>query len=120
VLLDGLDEVTSDSMRRRVNESINDVIEEFLTKWCPAIERHQAMAIQGMKPLTPRQESQLQTIGLEQKDDLLNIFDGRPSIKRLAVNPLMLTMLALVQRSKGNLPQRPSTKFDKVGHSWYT
>jgi hypothetical protein len=152
VLLDGLDEVTSDSMRRRVNESINefileysqispsvrsfnrfvctsrivgydagsfakyahytigeldnDVIEDFLTKWCPAIERHQAMAIQGMKPLTPPQESQLQTIGLVQKDDLLNIFDGSPSIKRLAVNPLMLTMLALVQRSKGNLPQR--------------
>ncbi len=152
VLLDGLDEVTSDSMRRDVFESVkdfvlefapirpslqpfnrfvftsrivgydadsfaryahytleeldNDAIEDFLTKWCPAIERHQSMAFQGMKPLTPLQESQLQTIGLEQKDDLLNIFDDRPSIKRLAVNPLLLTMLALVQRSKGDLPQR--------------
>jgi NACHT domain len=152
VLLDGLDEVTSDSMRRDVFESINDfvlefapirpslqpfnrfvftsrivgydagsfaryahctleeldndAIEDFLTKWCPAIERHQAMTFQGMKPLTPLQEGQLQTIGLEQKDDLLNIFDDRPSIKRLAVNPLLLTMLALVQRSKGDLPQR--------------
>jgi hypothetical protein len=152
VLLDGLDEVTSESMQRRVNESIsefvsgysatssivqsfnrfvftsritgyeagsfakyahytlweldNDKIEEFLTKWCPAIERHQTMAVQGMKPLTPLQESQLQTIGLEQKDDLLNIFDESESINRLATNPLMLSMLALVQRSKGNLPQR--------------
>lgn len=152
VLLDGLDEVTSESMRRRVTESIsefvseysatssivqsfnrfvfssritgyeagsfakyahytlweldNDKIEEFLTKWCPAIERHQTMAVQGMKPLTPLQESQLQTIGFEQKDNLLNIIDESDSIKRLAANPLMLSLLVLVQRSQGNLPQR--------------
>ncbi len=152
VLLDGLDEVTNDSIRRRVIESINEFvseyspistsvqsfnrfvftsrivgyeagsfakyahytlvdlnnaeIEDFLTKWCPAIERHQVMTTQGMNPLTLLQESQLQKIGLEQKDNLLNIFDDRPSIKRMAVNPLMLTMLTLIQRSKGNLPQR--------------
>ncbi len=84
----------------------NEQIEQFLTNWCPAVERYQDMASQGMKPLTAQQEAQATKNGNEQRDRLLAALENNPGIKRLAVNPLMLTILALIQRSGRTLPHR--------------
>ena len=84
----------------------DEQIKQFLTNWCPAVERYQAMAIQGMKPLTAQQEAQANKAGDEQRGRLLEALQNNPGIKRLAVNPLMLTILALIQRSGRTLPQR--------------
>jgi hypothetical protein len=84
----------------------DEQIKQFLTNWCPAVERYQAMASQEMKPLTAQQEVQAKKAGDEQRDRLLEALKNNLSIKRLAVNPLMLTILALIQRSGRTLPQR--------------
>lgn len=81
-------------------------IEQFLTNWCPAVEFYQSMFAQGMKPLTSQQEKQAKLSGEQQRDRLLDALRKSPSIKRLAVNPLMLTILALIQRSGRTLPHR--------------
>ncbi|MEO6888414.1 MAG: hypothetical protein ABI456_04585 [Ktedonobacteraceae bacterium] len=152
LLFDGLDEVASDSLRRRVVDQImtflsnhtpntpsarlynrfivtsrivgyeagsfagyahytlldleDEQVEEFLSAWCPEVERYQMRAPQGMKPLTRQQEEQASRQADEQKARLLLAFKNSPSIKRLAVNPLMLTILALIQRSGKTLPHR--------------
>jgi len=153
LLFDGLDEVASDSLRRRIADAIftflthfstnrsskeqafNRIIitsrivgyepgtfakyahytlldledwqiEAFLTAWCPAVERYQAMFAQAMKPLTPQQETEIKKRGEIQRDRLLNAFENSAGLKHLAVNPLMLTILALIQRSGNALPHR--------------
>jgi hypothetical protein len=152
LLLDGLDEVANDDLRRRVAENIsffiannspekhrarrynrfiitsrivgyeagifanyahytlqdlrNEQIEQFLTNWCPAVERHQKTFAQGMRKLTSQQKTQANKVGLQQRDRLLEALRNSPGIERLAVNPLLLTILALVQRSGKTLPHR--------------
>ncbi len=153
VLFDGLDEVASDDLRRRVAQEIHtfifdhaadersrvqhynsfiitsrivgyepgtfaehahytlldledEQIERFLDRWCPAVERYQAMFEQNMKPLTSAQEASIKAAGAEQRDHLLDALENNSGIKRLAVNPLMLTILALIQRSGKTLPHR--------------
>ena len=152
LLLDGLDEVTSDELRRQVAERMSDFvahyspkngnarrfnrfiitsrivgyeggtfanyahytlqdladeqIEQFLDNWCPAVERYQQTFAQGMKKLTLQQAEQANKEGQEQADRLWGALKNNPGIKRLAVNPLMLTILALIQRSGKTLPHR--------------
>ena len=48
------------------------------------------------------------------KERLLRALQHNPRIKRLAANPLMLTILALVQRSNKQLPQRRIELYDIV------
>ncbi len=84
----------------------DEQIEQFLTNWCPAVERYQMMFAQGMRPLTTQQETQAGVEGKEQRDRLWAALQNSPGIKRLAVNPLMLTALALIQRSGRTLPHR--------------
>jgi predicted NACHT family NTPase len=152
LLLDGLDEVASDELRRRVAENISTFvaqhspengnardfnrfiitsrivgyeagtyanyahytlqdledkqIEQFLANWCPAVERHQKTFAQGMRKLTLAETEQANKVGREQKTKLWEALQNNPGIKRLAVNPLMLTILALIQRSGKTLPHR--------------
>jgi hypothetical protein len=155
VLLDGLDEVSSDSLRKRIVDAIYTFIstytrerptakpfnrfiitsrvvgyeegsalgryahyahytlldfeerqiEQFLNTWCPAGERALARSKQHMEQLTTQQEQRAITTGTKQSKRLLKALRKNPGIRRLAVNPLMLTLLALIQRSGKNLPQ---------------
>ena len=122
LLCDGLDEVASDSLRRRVSDAIyafisrhssedtanakhynrflvtsrivgyeagafsryahytlldleDEQIEQFLTNWCPAVERYQMMAGQGMRPLTAQQERKATRDGSEQRERLLHALE---------------------------------------------
>jgi hypothetical protein len=159
LLFDGLDEVASDSLRRRVADNIatfiahyatestkqpanrfvitsrivgyeaetfskhahytllefdDKQIEQFLTHWCPAVERYQAKSVQAMKEPTAQQNLQLNAAGMEQKERLLRALHNNPGIKRLAVNPLMLTILALIQKSGTTLPHRRIDLYEVV------
>ncbi len=85
----------------------DEQIRQFLTTWCPAVERYQARSLQGMQEeLTSQQEQRAQQEGDSQRDRLLEALQQNPGIRRLAVNPLMLTILALIQKSGRRLPHR--------------
>jgi hypothetical protein len=82
-------------------------IQQFLDSWCPAVERYQARSLQGMQEeLTPQQEQRALQEGHSQRDRLLEALNHNPGIRRLAINPLMLTILALIQKSGRRLPHR--------------
>jgi hypothetical protein len=89
-------------------------VASFLTVWCPAVERFQAKALYKTGELSAPQEQQVAQQGLDQKERLLRALKHNPRIKRLAANPLMLTILALVQRSNKQLPQRRIELYDIV------
>src|SRR5207302_1061304 len=87
-------------------------ISDFLTHWCPAVERYQMKPLSGQRKLTAQQEAM--RAGNEERDRLLAAFANSPGIKRLAVNPLMLTILALLQKSGKTLPHRRIELYDMV------
>jgi predicted NACHT family NTPase len=80
-------------------------VENFLTKWCPAVERHMLRSEPGVT--TDEQLSrEAERRGAKERDKLLEALNHNPNIKLLAKNPLMLTILALIQRSGSTLPQK--------------
>ncbi len=150
LLLDGLDEVANDELRRQITENIftfiaahsserivdryynrfiitsrivgyessffanyahytlqdlgDEQIKQFLTQWCPAIERNQITPPSKKKGLSSQQEAQIRKDSIAQRDRLLEAFQSSIGIRQLAVNPLMLTILVLLQRSEKTLP----------------
>jgi predicted NACHT family NTPase len=163
VLFDGLDEVASDDIRRKVARDIqsfiaqytvknarakyynrfvvtsrivgyevgpfsayahytlldltDEQIADFLSAWCPAVERHMAQFAEKSKDLTTQQKKLVNQAGEDQLNRLLGALEHNPGVKRLAVNPLMLTILALVQRSGKVLPQRRIDLYRVVTHT---
>src|SRR5205807_215221 len=92
----------------------DEQIEDFLTHWCPAVEHYQMKPLSGQRKLTAQQEQEAVRAGNEERDRLLAAFATSPGIKRLAVNPLMLTILALLQKSGKTLPHRRIELYDMV------
>lgn len=80
-------------------------IEHFLDGWYPAAVRHHIKSMQT-EELTPLQEKEMQFLGAEEGGRLLDAIKNNPGVKRLAVNPFMLTILALIQRSGQTLPHQ--------------
>ncbi len=83
----------------------DEQIRHYLEMWCPAVERHQFLSLHK-RVLTDDQIAHAERIGLSRYRQLTEILDKNPNIKRLAVNPLMLTILALIHRQGIPLPQR--------------
>jgi hypothetical protein len=149
VLVDGLDEVANDHMRRQVAERItafcahyssdkrrhnrfiitsrivgyeankfsaythytlkdldDKQIEDFLSHWCPVVERYRKQSAQSPRKLSLEQQAQANKEGRIHYQRLRNALQQNPGIKNLAINPLMLTLLALLQQSTGTLPYR--------------
>ena len=79
-------------------------IEVFARQWSRALAASNA---QGK--LTPENES----LALEDELALLREVRGNPGVERLAVNPLLLTMLALLRRMIGKLPQQRILLYDE-------
>lgn len=79
-------------------------IETFVHQWAHVYEVFQA-----------RGEESPETIRLAQKleADLLHDVRSNPNVQRLAANPLMLTMLALIRRQVGRLPQRRISLYER-------
>jgi hypothetical protein len=87
-----------------LHELNNQQIEQFLASWCPAVERYQSG--KEARILTAQDELRFQEDGNRQKQTLWRALQDNPGIRRMAVNPLMLTILALIQKSGGRLPHR--------------
>ncbi len=83
----------------------DEQIRHFLEMWCPAVERHQFLSLHK-KGLTDDQILRAERSGTLRYQQLTEILDKNPNIKRLAVSPLMLTILALIHRQGIPLPQR--------------
>lgn len=70
-------------------------IEQFAAKWCAAFE----ISTLGKTP------EALAAAEVERKS-LLEALDANPGVERLASNPLLLTLLALIKRQGVSLPNR--------------
>lgn len=135
LLLDGMDEVGDENLRRRVTRLIDSFagaypqcrivvtsrivgypglarleqdfatttvqdfsladVREFLTHW------HRLVAIGQLGPGTSAEH-----FAASQTNQLLNAITSNPRVRELAVNPLMLTVIALVHRDRVKLPDR--------------
>ncbi len=70
-------------------------IEEFATKWCWAFEK-------SVRGDTPEAKASAE----EERKSLIESIDANPGVARLASNPLLLTILALIKRQGVSLPNR--------------
>ncbi len=135
LLLDGMDEVGDENLRRRVTRLIDSFagaypqcrivvtsrivgypglarleqdfatttvqdfsladVREFLTHW------HRLVAIGQLGP-----GASAEHFAASQTNQLLNAITSNPRVRELAVNPLMLTVIALVHRDRVKLPDR--------------
>jgi predicted NACHT family NTPase len=78
-------------------------VKTFAQRWCPAYERW----VKGSG------ESQdLEDAATKEAEKLFDATQCRPGVKRLAVNPLLLTILALIQRQGVELPSHRIELFD--------
>ncbi len=77
---------------------MNDAqIVRFLQLWCNAVERFQ----------TPELAPEAQALKAQAEvDDVMKAIQDNPGVKRLATNPLLLRVLALIHRIGARLPQR--------------
>jgi len=74
-----------------------DDIKLFLEKWCPAVERRMT---DDPDPIKVEENAQREITGI------LGSVRDIPGVRRMAANPLLLRILALVHRSEAHLPQR--------------
>jgi len=72
-----------------------EAIEQFAAKWCLSFET-------GTLGKTPEARSAAET----ERRSLLDSLDANPGVARLASNPLLLTILALIKRQGVSLPSR--------------
>lgn len=142
LLLDGLDEVTTDRQRREVADQINhfvsryhlnrfvitarptgytgvalagfhqlDVCElreedirTFARQWCRAVVR--AVGGEGAPP------EGLRLAADQEAAELVGAIQSNDHVRRLAVNPLLLTIVAIIHRSRIALPNRRVELYD--------
>ncbi len=79
-------------------------IERFVTYWNRAIET----ALAGGDTALARQVARRQT------EALMNAIQSNERVRELAVNPLLLTVIALVQRYRAQLPERRTELYEEA------
>ena len=138
VLLDGMDEVTTERERRQVAEQIDDFVstyhnnrfivtsrpagysgaaltgftqldicdftdedvEAFIRHWCLAIE----LAVRGVE--SEISEAVARRKAEREAEELIAAIRANDRVRRLTVNPLLLTIVAMVHRYRATLPNR--------------
>lgn len=89
-------------------------IDHFLDRWCEAVERRLQPEA---RPSEVKQQAQ------SEKALILNAISGHPGVRRLADNPLLLRILAMLHRSEGRLPQRRAELYKEATkmllHDWH-
>jgi HEAT repeat protein len=80
-----------------------DQIEQFLRNWCHETERFLSK---------DASEEEIARNARREIDSILHAVDNNPGVKRLAVNPLLLTILALIHRNGSRLPNRRVELYD--------
>jgi HEAT repeat protein len=78
-------------------------IERFLTRWCQAQERFLS---RDASEAEVTRKAQLESAAI------LQAVDENPGVQRLAVNPLLLTILALIHKNGARLPNRRIELYD--------
>jgi NACHT domain len=81
-------------------------IHQILTNLCLTLARYWTISVKGMQPLTESEEAEARAAGTKQQVQLLRILTSNPNLMRLAVNPMTLTMMVILQASGRNLPQQ--------------
>jgi HEAT repeat protein len=84
-----------------VHYTVQDMNEEqirrFLERWCPAVEDAQ----------TPEKSPEARAETARQEmEGILKAVKTSPGVRRLAANPLLLTILALIHRTGASLPEK--------------
>lgn len=96
---------------REMNET---QIQRFLERWCNAVEDSQ----------TPELSSQERARTAQREIDGILQAIQRPGVHRLAVNPLLLRILALIHRTGAKLPQKRIELYklaaDTLARTWRT
>ncbi len=72
-------------------------IERFLSRWCPAVEVSQTPDV------SPETRA---AVAHREIDSILKAVRTSPGVRRLAANPLLLTVLALIHRTGARLPEK--------------
>lgn len=89
-------------------------IETFLRQWCPAAERFLAPE-ENEATITQRADDEIKGIMVGLKDE---------GVARLAANPMLLTLLTLIHRNGGRLPNRRIELYklaaDTIINRWLT
>ena len=80
-------------------------IQRFLDSWCLAIEAAQAPDLSG-----PLREAKAH----QQVEGILRAIQTSPGVRRLASNPLMLHIIALIYRATAQLPRRRVDLYDQA------
>jgi len=80
-----------------VCEMNDEQIKRFLDCWCHAVERFQTP---DLSPDTQNDKAQAEI------DGITDAITKNPGVRRLAANPLLLRVLALIHRTGARLPQR--------------
>lgn len=75
----------------------------FLQRWCPTYER-------WVKGVTDQQY--LQSLATKEATAIFQSVQSKPAVRKLAGNPLLLTILALLQRQGTNLPAHRVELYD--------
>ncbi|MBW4522217.1 MAG: tetratricopeptide repeat protein [Scytolyngbya sp. HA4215-MV1] len=86
-----------------IREMESDQIEKFLERWCLAVE---ATLRPEISPTLRERDAKQEAQGIVQA------IAEQPGVKRFATNPLLLTILALIQRNGVRLPQRRVELYD--------
>jgi len=145
VLLDGMDEVTTEAERRRVAEQMDDFVstyhdnrfvvtsrpagysgvaltgftqldicdfsdedvEAFARHWCLAVE----LAIRGVE--REISEAVARRKAEREAEELVAAIRANDRVRRLTVNPLLLTIVAMVHRYRATLPNRRVELYDE-------
>jgi hypothetical protein len=81
----------------RLEDMAPQQVERFLQRWCAAVE-------DARQPDAPPEVRSAEAE--RQRSGLLAAIDTNPGVRRLAVNPLLLTILAVIHRQGARLPQR--------------
>lgn len=87
-----------------VRDFSNADVERFVTHWNRAVE----VALLGKDSPTAFQAAQRST------DALLNALRASQRVRELAINPLLLTVIALVQRYRAQLPDRRTELYEEA------
>jgi hypothetical protein len=80
----------------------DDEITQFVGKWTGALER----AARGDTPVAVQEATR-------EREELLDAVHRNPGVRRLAANPLLLTILALMKRQGVTLPERRVELYQK-------
>lgn len=88
----------------KVREFNNEKVHQFVHDWMQVVE----------STLAASDAPEILRLADEQSEKLIKAIDNNPRVADLAVNPLLLTVIALVHRYRAQLPERRSELYEEA------